>query len=444
MHPWLMPRPAHMGGHWRLGCDVCFWKKHNATKAVRAKAGRRGNDDRNSTFANYNFVGDTHQFLLATRLRQHAVHAGHKIAVAASRSAAKGLPPRLVAEAKKVGGKRLKVSSASADGESQGGEVAEPVLVDNAGEVIARARSSVLAEASLLKGRVPQISDWLDCWAESTDVLAFRKQIRIWGKKNRNRSAGNWRQTRRKMVGIMAAVRREEIREQLRKATFISIAMDERQYQKILRYRCDAPTEPFMHSGILGVVSLEKDSLSEFNGDHALAAVRKLDRWLNAFCTPLSSKRRPLAVDFELKEHIRKNTRTFAVDGASKERRALLYAAENLFPNMVLLLRDAAHALRITIKEPIHNDEVFGDVWHQLFDKRHALVPDVMNSKKWQDLLQHIQREVLRIPGVRQPLAVVLKHLRFAKQRFDSAADPVAKVAFMLFPPGYVACLYRV
>ena len=57
-----------------------------------------------------------------------------------------------------------------------------------------------------------------------------------------------------------------------------------------------------------------------------------------------------------------------------------------------------------------------------------------MNSKKWQDLLQQIQREVLRIPGVRQPLAVALKHLRFAKQRFDSTADPVAKVAFMLFP----------
>ena len=217
----------------------------------------------------------------------------------------------MIAEAK-VRETALKASSA--DGESQGGEVAEPVLVDNACEVIARARSSVLAEASLLKGRVPQISDWLDCWAESTDVMAFRKQIRIWGKKNRSRSAGNWRQTRRKMVGIMAAVRREEIREQLRKATFISIAMDERQYQKVLRYRCDAPTEPFVHSGILGVVSLEKESLSEFNDDHALAAIRKLDRWLNAFCTPLSSKRRPLAVDFELKEHIRKTTRTFAVE----------------------------------------------------------------------------------------------------------------------------------
>ena len=69
-----------------------------------------------------------------------------------------------------------------------------------------------------------------------------------------------------------------------------------------------------------------------------------------------------------------------------------------------------------------------------MFDKRHALVPDVMNSKKWQDLLQNIQRVVLRIPLESRPLAVVLKHLSFAKQRFDSSAAPIAKVAFMLLP----------
>ena len=33
-------------------------------------------------------------------------------------------------------------------------------------------------------------------------------------------------------------------------------------------------------------------------------------------------------------------------------------------------------------------------------------------------------------------MAVALKHLRFAKQRFDSVADPMAKVAFMLLPLG--------
>ena len=61
-------------------------------------------------------------------------------------------------------------------------------------------------------------------------------------------------------------------------------------------------------------------------------------------------------------------------------------------------------------------------------------MPDVMHSNKWQDLLQNIQRVVFRIPCENRPLAVVLKHLSFAKIRFDSSADPCAKVAFMLLP----------
>ena len=198
--------------------------------------------------------------------------------------------------------------------------------------------------------------------------------------------------------------------------------------------RCDAPREPYIHSGILGVTGLEKSAVGDCEEDHALIGVRKLDSFLNTFCTPLRRTGRPSATDLELKEHIRNHTRVFAADGGSKERRALLLAAEHLFPNIALLLRDAAHALRIAIKNPLHFDDLFGEVWTHLFDKRHALVPDVMNSAKWQDLFQNIHRTVLRIPCESQPLSVVLKHLSFAKQRFDSAADPMAKVAFMLLP----------
>ena len=58
-----------------------------------------------------------------------------------------------------------------------------------------------------------------------------------------------------------------------------------------------------------------------------------------------------------------------------------------------------------------------------------------MNSRKWQDLLQNIQKNLLQIQHCEdQPLAVILKHLSFAKQRFESSADPMAKVAFMLLP----------
>ena len=92
-----------------------------------------------------------------------------------------------------------------------------------------------------------------------------------------------------------------------------------------------------------------------------------MDAFLNTFCTPLVKAGQPLATDLELKEHIKKCNRVFAADGASRERRALLLAAEELFPKMVLLLRDSAHALRIAVQNPLHFDDFFGEVWTELF-----------------------------------------------------------------------------
>ena len=123
-------------------------------------------------------------------------------------------------------------------------------------EAVAELSASVADEAvaeladdkSLLKGRVPQVDDWVDAWAESTEQVSFRKQARIWSKKWCAR-ARNLRQTRRKHVKIIAEVRRQDIREQLRRATCIGLYMDERRYLKIVRYRCDAPTKPFVHRG---------------------------------------------------------------------------------------------------------------------------------------------------------------------------------------------------
>ena len=58
-------------------------------------------------------------------------------------------------------------------------------------EAVAELSASVADEAvaelvddkSLLEGRVPQVDDWVDAWAESTAQVSFRKQARIWSKK---------------------------------------------------------------------------------------------------------------------------------------------------------------------------------------------------------------------------------------------------------------------
>ena len=73
-----------------------------------------------------------------------------------------------------------------------------------------------------------------------------------------------------------------------------------------------------------------------------------------------------------------------------------------------------------------------------MFDKPHALAPDLMHSDKWNDLLTNIQQDdgvtAVKVPLNGQPLALVFKCLAFAKQRFDSTAEPVAKIVLMLVP----------
>ena len=112
----------------------------------------------------------------------------------------------------------------------------------------------------------------------------------------------------------------------------------------------------------------------------------------------------------------------------------MFLAAQELFPNLLIVIRDPAHAIRIA-SQSLHCDDVFGEVWRELFDNQHALAPDIMNSDKWHDLFVKVQEdniEPLRRAGLdRKPLDAVVRNLSFAKQRFDSTAGPVGKIALM-------------
>ena len=68
-----------------------------------------------------------------------------------------------------------------------------------------------------------------------------------------------------------------------------------------------------------------------------------------------------------LKAEIIKKVTCFAADGASKERRALALAVREVFPNVLIVIRDPAHAIRIASKS-LHCDALFGEVWDELFD----------------------------------------------------------------------------
>ena len=83
--------------------------------------------------------------------------------------------------------------------------------------------------------------------------------------------------------------------------------------------------------------------------------MKQLGDFLTRFCTPLGRvpRRRapqPLACDEALKKHIMEKVGCIAANGASKERRAVILTARELFPNVLIIIRDPAHAIRIAIK----------------------------------------------------------------------------------------------
>lgn len=438
---WLAERPASMPGVWGLGCCVCAAAAHMAQQEPRsARASAGGHRQWSSKWARYEIrIRDTR--FARSKMDLHAQTAQHRRAVLFLRK-----------------------------------KVADP-SVHLAQATVAKSELSLQA----WRGRVPQVQAWVDAWAETSSSLSFRKQATVQCKKAgvtasalsekagvtaRRVSHAAHRKLSQKLLTIMSEVVRQSCRQEIRCATSVALAVDGRGKRKVVRYRCDMPKDtsptfpeqggallargarlPFTTGGVLGVVTFTVDSLEEAQEDHAVVAAGQLEQLFKDFCTPLGG-----TVDSELFDHLVAHVRVLAADGGAAERKALLTLVSRLCPNVILLIRDMAHAARIAAKTPLHNDATFGAIWEELFNKEHALVADFQHSDKLKALLQTVQKGVVRIPalpGQAQPaMDTVLKHLSFAKQRFDSFAVPAAKLAALLMPVAtvlaHVSCDGRV
>ena len=408
-------------GLWGLGCTEC---------AKFLASGRKppGNA-RSSKFANFQ-IRPPSGFTARWTIEQHTKSESHRLAC--------GLLHR----------KRLRTSDAPSPPQA----VACPEIMcqANASDQALPASSTVADDAELLKGNVPSPAEWKTAWAELSETLSLRKMGRVGEKKATTSGsvgvgvragANRIRKRRRRQLLVMAEVTRRRIREALKRATSTSLALDESKYRKIVRFRNDVPTRRrersrwhgasgYSYSGVLGLLDCTKKSASDFEEDHAVTAVAQLDSFITRFCSPLGPTpahnryggrrgARRTACDMALKTHVMKTVRCIAADGASKERRAVFLAAKDLFENVLIVIRDPAHALRIAAKA-LHCDDLFWEVWGELFDGRHALVPDLQNSDKWHNLMVAIQEDIVRavaMPGVPQPLAGIVRHVSFAKQR---------------------------
>ena len=87
-YPWIRPRPAHMGGHWRLGCEVCHCVRNFSKGEKRGKGFPWGINKYPNVWADYNFSNNGTGGLarIKNRIQVHRRHPGHTIASTSFRS----------------------------------------------------------------------------------------------------------------------------------------------------------------------------------------------------------------------------------------------------------------------------------------------------------------------------------------------------------------------
>ena len=104
---------------------------------------------------------------------------------------------------------------------------------------------TVSTDAALLKGNVPSPADWKDAWAIFSETMSLRQEARLHDKKHSasGETLINGRRKHHRMQLVMAEVIRVNIRRVFSEATHISLALDEAQYLKVVRFRADVPSQ---------------------------------------------------------------------------------------------------------------------------------------------------------------------------------------------------------
>ena len=423
---WLAARPAKLGGSWALGCLFCaaYADTKNRIRrpprrslrgagAQKIKRGSQGSVSRWSRFE----ISCLSQ--MASRgIRQHSETSTHRLAARAY------------------------------------------FAVDKAAVCISSLvvkSSDTSADADLFRGGVPQVPDWLRAWRACRSPISFSAAEKHGITNNFiNASRQNSlirRKAFRSMVRVMMFAIRARKRAHLRTATSICISLDDRGAYRIIRYKCDRPYTPDIKlsddwiastSGVLSVLrrggAPSTKTLAELSDDYSQKMADSVLRAIDRVCTGTDN-----VVDAALVTDIRAKIRIGVADGAGAAQKSLRCLAAGPCPNLLAIIRDLAHKARTSTKDPFVGHAKFKAWYDDVFDQRHALVPDIMNSDAWLEKLLLCQREVVKVSGCLGGGLQTVQHiLRFAKQRFESEATPQRQFCCLLVALGmvlaFVAC----
>ena len=168
------------------------------------------------------------------------------------------------------------------------------------------------------------------------------------------------------MVAVMALVFRRRILDQLVNAYAITVILDDRGPFRWLRFKCDAPrsttTENLNGSatGCLGVLRRGGVStsrrLQDLDDDYSQAMAESVRRVFRRY-----ARNDDGAVDDTLLKSIFLKVRIGLADGGASVQKCLKILATEDMPNMQLVLRDLAHMVRNSTRDPLLAESTFAE-----------------------------------------------------------------------------------
>lgn len=322
-------------------------------------------------------------------------------------------------------------------------EPARPVL-----EILPEDTTAFDAQLQLLKGAVPQVEDYLFVWRCMRSSLSFyaasdmQKTLRFLELLNcrGGRLEDLRRKTVRKIALVMAEALREEVRDILGKCAAWSVSMDDRKEYRLVNFdasivqvREDGSRTTCRKKGLLAVLNQYPGTskLQDAEKDYCIKLAENIEEAIRSVCDG----------DEDLYLRIKGSLRGCMADGAPAMQRALRFLQEP-FPQILLVGRDPAHTVRKSTAEAWQREHDFQKHYDDIWNTKASLVPTIQNSTAWKALLQQAQRQILQSNGSQSSgLQTVLKHLSYAKQRYESQSGPLFTYVLLLVPICMVLCV---
>lgn len=327
-----------------------------------------------------------------------------------------------------------------------------------------------LADEQLLAGSVPQPADWLRAWRVCMNPVSWACAVNQAGTEHfiaQIRDRGVTRNGMKSMVCCMSETLRARKREWLDKAKWIFLGFDDKNGRKLLRFKCDTPLGPCGDAKLAPTVSPRRAStpsdaefdairasdpswlkygartgvvgcmpmglgkkLEDYEQDYAERTSGEVLKLLERLCTPAGS-----SLDQTWFTTILDKVGGIVVDGALLK--TARYMKAGRFRNIKIIMRDPAHIIRTSCRDPLHDAAVFKEQYDRLFGDRHAVLKDFMFSGTWQDQLEECQKILLEAsastPGAPTPcLKRILRHVAFIQPRFESFVTPRRRYVCLL------------